>query len=184
MKAKVLLIGLFLLLVTAVATAYDLDSVAIEQLAVQYDLNKAITVYKGDLWGGYRTYGSAVIPKDWKRVYLIFIPSQKGGCVNIIVNGYTVISQGEVRGVLTADITDVVQPGSTATVSIIASCEIKGVTIYLAPPNPALESLQETKEEIKKTNRNLELLKYALIGLGCIVLVSAIYVATQRRRRF
>jgi len=178
-RAGLLLIGLLLLVVVPVS-AYDSS---LQQLAVQYDLSKAITVYEGILQKGWYHYGSVVIPKDWHGAYLIISPEKSGTAVVIRakVNGYYVIRDANLCGPVSVDITNIVQPGERADIYVYAT-RASWCRILVAPPNPLIENLNETKEQIKKTNKNLELLKYALIGLGCVILVSAIYLATQRRR--
>lgn len=95
MKVKAVL-SLLLLLVTVATASAATDSaatdfeqqLATQQLAVQYDLSKAVVVFSGYLQKGWQDLGTVTVLKDWKRIYLVVIPTaESGNRIIIKVNG-------------------------------------------------------------------------------------------------
>lgn len=179
MKYKyLLLIGLILLTTTPVF-AWDnnttLEQLAIQQLAMQYDLTRAIHVFSGYLYRGWHDYGTYTIPKDWNRVYLVIIPyAESGHRITVKVNGYDVLIDRQLSSAVSVDITDYVQDTATINMHCTGYPRVK---VLLCPPNPILES----KEELKAANKNMQYIKYGLIGVGVLFTVGTIVLLSRRR---
>ena len=157
--------------------AYQLQQAQLAQLAAQYDLTKAITVYSGALSNGWHSYGTIEIPKDWKKVYLIIMPLN-GDVGNVaiyaMVNGQEVLTNAPIRSIISVDITDALSSTRTASINIWASTPVRA-KVLVAPPNPAVMQAEELNSNIKNT-------KYILIGLAGIILAAIVVTAGRKRR--
>ncbi len=157
--------------------AYQLQQAQLAQLAAQYDLTKAITVYSGVLFNGWKSYGTIEIPKDWKKVYLIIIPTEAPRAdvrIYAMINGQEVLANAPLGATVSVDITDALSSTRTASINIYASGSVRA-KVLVAPPNPAVMQAEELNSNIKNT-------KYILIGLAGIILAAIVVTAGRKRR--